>query len=112
WPIMLAVDSACEELRLLISVDSELFSWLMPDTVDSCAIWVVSCELSIGLLGSWFFICAINSVRKRFWIASGLLLSRLEELVVVDELLLVPFIAVSRSLETIAMVQVLVIGRW
>jgi hypothetical protein len=39
-------------------------------------------------------------------------LSRLEELVVVDELLLVPFIAVSRSLETIAMVQVLVIGRW
>ena len=35
WPIMLAVDSAWELLRLPSSVDSVLLSWLMPDTVDS-----------------------------------------------------------------------------
>lgn len=104
WLIMLVVDSVCEELRLFISVDSELFSWLMFVIVDNCVIWVVSCELFIGLLGFWFFICVIKSVRKWFWIVFGLLLLRLEELVVVDELLFVLFIVVSRLLEMIVMV--------
>jgi len=29
-----------------------------------CAIWDVICELSTGLSGSWWFICATSSFRK------------------------------------------------
>ena len=37
----------------------------MPLTVLICAIWLVTCALSIGLSGSWFCSCATSKVRKR-----------------------------------------------
>ena len=37
----------------------------MPLTVLICAIWLVTCALSIGFSGSWFCICVTSSLRKR-----------------------------------------------
>ena len=37
----------------------------MPLTVLICAIWLVTCALSSGFIGSWFCICATSSLRKR-----------------------------------------------
>ena len=66
WPVscadwMAALCCSCA-IRLLTLV----FRLLMPVTVLICAIWVVSCELSTGLSGSWLFICATSRVRKVF----------------------------------------------
>src|SRR5690606_254540 len=46
-------------------VSSVRFRRSMPLTVFSCASWVVTSALSIGLSGSWFCICATSSLRKR-----------------------------------------------
>ena len=40
-------------------------SFSMPLTDWICAIWLVTCALSIGFKGSWFCICATSSLRKR-----------------------------------------------
>ena len=42
-----------------------VLSFSMPLTVLICAIWLVTCALSIGFSGSWFCICATSSFRKR-----------------------------------------------
>jgi hypothetical protein len=42
-----------------------VLSFSMPLTVLICAIWLVTCALSIGLSGSWFCICVTSSFRKR-----------------------------------------------
>jgi hypothetical protein len=52
------------------SIDEErpwsvLFSLSIPPTVLICASWDVTCALSSGLSGSWFFICVTRSFRKR-----------------------------------------------
>src|SRR5690554_1021865 len=54
---------------------SVLLSSSIPLTVLICANWVVISWLSMGLSGSWFCICAINSVMKLLrssadWLAS------------------------------------------
>ena len=43
----------------------------MPVTVLICAIWLVTWALSIGLSGSWFFICATSSLRNRSEVMVG-----------------------------------------
>ena len=47
-----------------------VLSFSMPLTVLICAIWLVTWALSIGLRGSWFFICATSSLRNRSPVAS------------------------------------------
>ncbi len=42
-----------------------MLSVSIPVTVLICAIWLVTCALSIGLSGSWFCICATSSFRNR-----------------------------------------------
>src|SRR5690606_40284182 len=46
-------------------VSTVRLSFSMPLTVLICATWLVICALSIGLSGSWFFICATSSFMKR-----------------------------------------------
>ena len=65
WPTRPAPCSTCEDS---IWLDSDFTVWLsvlMPVTVLICAIWLVTCALSIGFIGSWFFICVTSSLRKR-----------------------------------------------
>ena len=45
---------------------SDVFNWPMPVTVLICASCEVICELSAGLVGSWFFSCVTSSVRNVF----------------------------------------------
>ena len=48
----------------------------MPLTVLICAIWLVTCALSIGFSGSWFCICATSSFRKRSALPASLAVAR------------------------------------
>src|ERR1700748_964421 len=45
---------------------SDVCTWPIPCTVLICASWEVICELSAGLVGSWFCNCVTSSVRKVF----------------------------------------------
>ena len=64
WPTSEAPCSACISVNCDDSDCTVVFSVLMPVTVLICAIWLVTWALSIGLSGSWFFICATSSFRK------------------------------------------------
>ena len=60
-------DAPCRACICVNCDDSDctvVFRVLMPVTVLICAIWLVTAALSIGLSGSWFFICATSSFRK------------------------------------------------
>jgi hypothetical protein len=60
-------NAACEVWPALSCVDSdesEVFNWLMPVTVLISASCEVICELSIGLVGSWFCNCVTSSCKK------------------------------------------------
>src|SRR5471030_3342996 len=67
-------DAACADCPADNCVASELndvFNWPMPDTVLICASCEVICELSVGLVGSWFWSCVTSSVRKVFCRSAG-----------------------------------------
>src|SRR5438105_788928 len=64
-PTSAAPCSACICTKWVFRPSTVLFSFWMPLTVLICAIWLVTCALSIGLSGSWFCICATRSFRKR-----------------------------------------------
>src|SRR5512137_1322966 len=64
-PTRLAPCSTCICMNCPDSACTVAFSFSMPLTVLICAIWLVTCALSIGLSGSWFCICATSSLRKR-----------------------------------------------
>ena len=49
----------------VFSPSTVVLSFSMPLTVLICAIWLVTCALSIGFSGSWFCICVTSSFRKR-----------------------------------------------
>nr|CUV13146.1 conserved protein of unknown function [Ralstonia solanacearum] len=59
-------DEACEAALCVAMLDIVVFSCEMPLTVLICASCEVSCELSIGLSGSWFFSWATSSCMKVF----------------------------------------------
>ncbi|CBJ34668.1 membrane protein of unknown function (plasmid) [Ralstonia solanacearum PSI07] len=59
-------DEACEAALCVAMLDIVVFSCAMPLTVLICASCDVSCELSIGLSGSWFFSWATSSCMKVF----------------------------------------------
>ena len=55
----------CSELNCAAMLAMVWFNCWMPVTVLICAIWLVTCALSIGFNGSWFCICVTSSFRKR-----------------------------------------------
>ena len=56
------------------------FMFSMPCTVLSWAIWLVTCALSSGFSGSWFFIWATSRLRKRFCVSATLLFEDVDAL--------------------------------
>ena len=56
----LACDNDCEDS----SASSFALVCMACSTVESCANWLIYCEVSIGLVGSWFFISATRSCRN------------------------------------------------
>ena len=61
-PTMLSTwDSAID-----VIMESSFWFILMPcSTLEKLASWAMNCAESIGLVGSWFFIWAMSSCRKR-----------------------------------------------
>ena len=78
---------------------SDVLSWLIPVTVLIWASCEVICELSIGLVGSWFFSCVTSSCKNVFCRS---LVEVPELLEVLDELDDdVPFMVSSSDCETV-----------
>src|SRR5882757_537358 len=74
----------------------------MPDTVLICASCEVICELSVGLVGSWFWSCVTSSVRKVFCKSAGDCVPVALELELAGELLDVPFMVFSSVCDIVA----------
>src|SRR6266516_6426786 len=102
-PTSVAPCSACICMNCVDRPRTVVFSFSMPLTVLICAIWLVTCALSIGLSGSWFCICATSSFKKRSELPAAsapeeaLLASEVGSVValIVETLIVVPLQAVS-----------------
>ena len=60
------IDTKSVEQVVTLDGSDDVFNWPMPDTVLICASCEVICELSVGLVGSWFCSWVTSSVRKVF----------------------------------------------
>ena len=69
----------------------------MPASEENCAICATICVLSTGSNGSWFFICAVISLRKSAWPSDDELLVAV--LAVVFAVLVSPRFAIVLSKE-------------
>ncbi|MNN64801.1 hypothetical protein D3C81_1802620 [compost metagenome] len=81
---------------------SVVLSFSIPLTVLIWASWVVSSLFCIGLVGSWFFNCATNSVRKlllRSWLVLPFapLLAPVPAMLLSSDSLVVAAMAINKS---------------
>src|SRR5580704_122793 len=65
-PISDAACAPCPADNCVASELSDVLSWPIPDTVLICASCEVICELSVGLVGSWFCSCVTSSCKNVF----------------------------------------------